>query len=249
MASKPTIVLVPGAWHHSAHYAPVTTRLETAGYEVKALDLPSAGTNGSEPSNVGDHTPDVQLISSTIQAAADAGNDVVVVMHSAGGVTGSEGTKGLSKADRSAAGKPGGVIRMVYLTAFAMPEGEGIYHETHPPKPWIDIGEKTSIATDPIDHFYHDVDAEEAEQAVARLGRHSVAALWTEPTYAAWKHVPSTYLVCEEDRAIPLFVQEAMIARPGANFTVERCTSAHSPFMSMPDFTAEVVRRAAGEKI
>ena len=67
--------------------------------------------------------------------------------------------------------------------------------------------------------------------------------------YAAWKHIPSTYMVCEGDQAIKLAAQEGMIAQPGANFTVERCGSSHSPFVSMPDFTAEVVRRAAGEKI
>ena len=249
MASKPTIVIAPGAWHHSYHYEPLTTRLQKAGYDVKALDLPSAGINGGEPSNLGDHTPDVQLISNTIETAADAGKDVVVVMHSAGGVTGSEGAKNLSKSDRQAAGKPAGVVRMLYMCAFAMPEGEGVYHAKHPPAPWINLGDKSSYPSDPVDHFYHDIDPKVAEEAVKKTGRHSIAAKWSEPTYAAWKHIPSTYLVCEEDRAIPLAVQEAWISQPGANFTVERCTSAHSPFLSMPDYTAEVVRRAAGETI
>jgi pimeloyl-ACP methyl ester carboxylesterase len=249
MASKPTIVIVPGAWHHPAHYAPLTTRLEKAGYDVKALHLPSTGSNGSEPSNLGDHTPDVQLVASTIQTVADAGNDVVVVVHSAGGITGSEGTINLSKSERQAAGKSGGVVRMVYICAFAAPEGVGLYHAIGGPAEWHSIREKSSIPLDPVDHFYHDVDPEVAKQAVEKLGRHSVAAKWSVPTYAAWKHIPSTYMVCEEDRGIPLAAQEAMISAPRANFTVERCKSAHSPFLSMPDFTAEVVRRAAGETI
>jgi hypothetical protein len=170
-------------------------------------------------------------------------------MHSAGGVTGSEGTINLSKSERQAAGKPGGVIRMVYLTAFANPEGEGVYHGTRGPAPWIDVGEKTTMPKDPIYQFYHDVDPEEAKEAVEKMGRHSLAAMWTAPKYAAWKHIPSTYLVCEEDLAIPVAFQEAMVSAPGTKFTVERCKSAHSPFLSMPDFTAEVVRRAAGETI
>lgn len=68
-------------------------------------------------------------------------------------------------------------------------------------------------------------------------------------SYAAWKHIPSTYLVCENDNAIPLQAQEMMIGQPGANFTVERCAASHSPFLSMPDFTVDVIRRAAGEKV
>ena len=67
--------------------------------------------------------------------------------------------------------------------------------------------------------------------------------------YAAWKHIPSTYLVCEQDNAVPLAAQEALISQPGAQFRVERCPASHSPFLSMPDLTAEVVRRAAGEQM
>ena len=177
------------------------------------------------------------------------GNDVVVVVHSAGGITGSEATKNLSKPEREAAGKKGGVIRMVYLCAFAAPEGVAVYSATKGPAKWQILTDTTSFPGDPVYQFYHDVDPELAQQAVENLGKHSLKAKWSPATYAAWKHIPSTYLVCEADRAIPLAVQEAMIAAPGANFTVERCASAHSPWMAMPDFTAEVVRRAAGEKI
>jgi hypothetical protein len=190
-----------------------------------------------------------------VEACADTftllfvGNDVVVVVHSAGGVTGSEATKNLSKPERENAGKKGGVVRMVYLCAFAAPEGVGVYNATRGPMPWQDVTETTSFPHDPMYRFYHDVDPELAQQAIANLGKHSLKAKWSPATYAAWKHIPSTYLLCEADRAIPLEVQEAMIAAPGANFTVERCASGHSPWMVMPDFTADVVRRAAGEKI
>lgn len=248
MASKPTIVLVPGAWHNPNHYTPLTNRLEKAGYEVHALHLPSTGLNGGYPENLGDHTPDVALISSTIQRAADAGQDVVVAMHSAGGVTGSEATKNLSKADRATSGLPGGVTHLVFIAAFAKPEGVAIY-EPNGPSAWIDIGPTTTFPKDPVDHFYHDCDPAVVEECVKGIGRHSLAAMWTKPTYAAWKHIPSTYLVCEADRAIPVAVQEMWIQQKGARFTVERCGAAHSPFLSMPDLTAEVVRRAAGEKI
>ena len=170
-------------------------------------------------------------------------------MHSAGGVTGSEATKNLSKPARQQTGKPGGVVRMVYLCAFAAPEGASVYNPTTGPAPWQDLTETTSFPRDPLYQFYHDVDPELARQAIAKLGKHSVKAKWSKATYAAWKHIPSTYLVCEADRAILVGVQEAMVAAPGADFTVERCKSGHSPWMAMPDFTAGVVRRAAGEKV
>ena len=97
--------------------------------------------------------------------------------------------------------------------------------------------------------FYNDCSADVVEEQCKHLKLHSTKASEPKATYTGWKYIPSTYLVCENDMAIPVVAQEAMIGQPGANFTVERCTASHSPFLSMPDYTAEVVRRAAGEKI
>ena len=72
--NKPTIVIVPGAWHNAKlHFKPLTSRLEAAGYEVKPMALPSIAKPGEEPENLGDHTPDIQVIASAIESAADAG--------------------------------------------------------------------------------------------------------------------------------------------------------------------------------
>lgn len=72
--------------------------------------------------------------------------------------------------------------------------------------------------------------------------------MWSKVTYPAYKHIPSTYLLCEKDNAIPLAAQEGMLAGTDVKFDVERCAAGHSPFLSMPEFVAEVVRRAAGEE-
>ena len=244
-AKKPTIVIVPGAWHTPAHFDPLTSRLEKAGYTVHVVSLPSIGDNPTTT----DFNSDVALIATTIQNAADQGEEVIVVVHSAGGVTGSEAVQNLTKSDRRNSEKEGGVVRMVYLCAFAAPEGIGVFKATNGPDPWISMEGPVCRPGDPMDRFYHDVPREEAEKAMSNLKLHSTGALWSDATYAAWKHIPCRYLVCENDRAIPLVAQEAMIADPEANFTVERCTSGHSPMLAMPDFTAEVVRRAAGEQI
>ena len=170
-------MIVPGAWHKPIHFTALTTRLESAGYTVHPIHLPSIGDSaGNPPSNLGDHTPDVELIASTIRSAADAGNDIVVVVHSAGGVTGSEGTIGLSRAEREAEGKPGGVIRMVYMAAFAAPEGVAVYDATNGPTSWqvLDHENGYSFPGDPEYRFYHDVDPKLAAEAVKELGKHSL---------------------------------------------------------------------------
>lgn len=57
-------------------------------------------------------------------ALADQGKDVVVLMHSYGGVPGSAALEGLGKTARVEKGEKGGVARLVYVCSFALREGE-----------------------------------------------------------------------------------------------------------------------------
>ncbi|KAK5725439.1 hypothetical protein LTR15_003625 [Elasticomyces elasticus] len=243
---KPTIIIVPGAWHFGTkHYKPLTERLEAAGYEVVPLDLPSTGDN---PPLTG-WKDDITHISQTIERVADQGKDVVLVMHSRGGHCGSDGAQGLSKADRVKAGKQGGIVHCVYIAAFAAPEGLSVYFATNGPDDWHDIKRETVLPTRMNEIFYNDCSTEQIEAACEDIRPQSTLCFLLPLTYAAWKHIPSTYLICQKDNAIPVAAQEGMVAQLGASFMVERCSASHSPFLSRPDFTSEVVRRAAGEKV
>ena len=73
-----------------------------------------------------------------------------------------------------------------------------------------------------------------------------MAAIATPQTTAAWKELPSTYVVCTQDAAVPPAAQEAMAARAQ---TVEHLDASHSPFLSRPDETAEIVALAALERV
>ncbi|KAK3074071.1 hypothetical protein LTR53_003783 [Teratosphaeriaceae sp. CCFEE 6253] len=244
--SKLTIILIPGAWHFGTkHFKPLTSRLEAAGYNVTPLDLPSIGDN---PPLTG-YKDDITHIANAISTAADQGQDIVLVLHSRGGHCGSDAAQGLSKADRAAAGKPGGIVRLVFICAFVAPEGLSVWFATNGPDDWQQVDHETVTPMRAGEIFYNDCTPEQIEAASRDIRRQNTNCFLLPLTYAAWKHIPSTYLVCEADQAIPLPAQEAMIAQPGAMFTVERCKAGHSPFLSMPDFTAEVVRRAAGEKV
>lgn len=65
-----------------------------------------------------------------------------------------------------------------------------------------------------------------------------------------WPKISSSYLVCENDNAIPVYAQDDMIAHSkekseGKAFDhVERRASGHSPFLSMPGMVAEFLERA-----
>ncbi|KAK5687920.1 hypothetical protein LTR17_026653, partial [Elasticomyces elasticus] len=210
-----------------------------------ALDLPPIGNNHS-PTGFQD---DITHIGAAISRVADQGEDVLLVMHSRGGHCRSDAAQGLRKADREAAGKRGRIVRLVYLCAFAASERMSVFFATNGPDDWIQVNHDICIPMHSEEIFYNDCTAEQIEEAKRDLRPQGTRCFLLPLSYAAWKHMPSTYLVRKNDRGIPLAAQEGLVAQPGAQFEVERCQAGHSPFLSMPDFTAEVVRRAAGENV
>lgn len=241
--TKPTIVFVTGAWHLPHLYAPLIDPLKAAGYSVLAPSLPSVG------GIYDDFIEDVNVVREAVQSAIDKGNDVVVLMHSSGGVIGSEAVAGLSKREQPT-GKHG-VVRLVFLCAFALPEQVSLWEALGgQPRPWWEpIGEnkKQWKAIENHDIFYNDVDPKVADSLTGQLKYQSHGHFTSKQTYAAWKHIPSSYIICTKDMAIPMQVQEGMSSQPESNFTIERLEASHSPFYSMPDETIGVVRKAIEE--
>jgi pimeloyl-ACP methyl ester carboxylesterase len=117
-AEKPTLVFIPGAWHGPEAFETVISQLKGHGYPVTALHLPSVGGDLSTTM-----TDDAAYIQKAVSPLVEDGKEVVLVMHSYGGVPGTESVKGLSKKEREAAGKEGGVASLVYLTSFLLVPG------------------------------------------------------------------------------------------------------------------------------
>jgi pimeloyl-ACP methyl ester carboxylesterase len=119
-STKPTIVWVPGAWHIPSHYKLTTDILSKLGYKVVVVRLPSTRQTAPYPKDSG---MDVGAVASAILTELDERNEIIVVMHSYGGLVGSDAVQGLSKNDREKKGLEGGVTKLVYLTSMAFPEG------------------------------------------------------------------------------------------------------------------------------
>jgi hypothetical protein len=69
---------------------------------------------------------------------------------------------------------------------------------------------------------------------------------------AAWRKIPSSYLVCEDDRAIPVQAQDGIIAKVkelGGEIETERLFVSHSPYIVNPEYVSRFLRRAAGENL
>jgi hypothetical protein len=117
--SKPTIVCVPGAWHTPKIYEKVLEILNGYGYPTIGLPLASVGATPAHTN----FDEDVKCIRDCLTKLVDEEKEVVLVTHSYTGMPGAEAPVGLGKKERQAAGLRGGVIRLVFIMAFAMPEG------------------------------------------------------------------------------------------------------------------------------
>lgn len=73
---------------------------------------------------------DVKEASSVLNKHIDQGKDVVLLMHSYGGMVGTEATRGLSRIEREKNGLKGGIVRLVFLASIFAPPGRstrGLY--------------------------------------------------------------------------------------------------------------------------
>ena len=67
----------------------------------------------------------------------------------------------------------------------------------------------------------------------------------TPITYAAYRDIPASYMICTEDKIILPQYQEKMVAAAGVLKTVERIRSAHSPFLSRPEEVVRMIENGA----
>ncbi|KAF2161519.1 hypothetical protein M409DRAFT_69642 [Zasmidium cellare ATCC 36951] len=249
MAAKTTSILyVPGAWHKASTFNPVATLLEEAGYRVDLIDLPSVGPAKHLPN----FDADVEVIRSHIQKACDAGREIVLIGHSYGSIPASEAAKGLDLSSRQKEGKAGGVKHLVFCCAFIVDEGHSLIGAFGgSPLPWFKISEdQLEVNPDtPEKIFYNDVADNTTEEMIRALRPQSYQVMHTPVTYAAWKHIPSTYIYTTQDAAIPLQIQQMMVETVAKGYPINTDTvdAGHSPFLSKPKETAEAIRRAAGE--
>lgn len=93
---------------------------------------------------------------------------------------------------------------------------------------------------------FHDLAPEEQQKQQAALAHTSRAVFAGAVAYEPWHRIPSAYIVCEEDQALPLPLQEMLASKLGRDWTY-RVKSSHSPFLSMPGRLAAVLEELAGK--
>ena len=115
--SKPAILLVGGAWHTAHYLIPLAASLTTEGYLALPLGLASVGAN-PPTSDFGD---DVTLVRAAASQLISEGRRVLAVLHSYGGIAGTEALQGFKNTSKDGAGV---LIGLLYIAAMLPKKGD-----------------------------------------------------------------------------------------------------------------------------
>ena len=226
------IVFVHGAcvkdgswwWHRTAEL------LAERGVASEAPALPSCGETGEPTDAAGPGlAADVAAVRQVLTASDEP---AVVVAHSYGGIVTAE-----AAADVEA-------VRALLLVSSYLPEvGQSLSSfGGDEPAPFLEVDPKRGTFTVRPDAlaetFLQDCDREIQREAASRTARQSLAVLEQPVRSAAWRHVPSTYLVCAEDRGTPAELQREFAARAGS---VVELHAGHHPFLSQPAAVRDLI--------
>ncbi|MFE7191800.1 alpha/beta fold hydrolase [Kitasatospora sp. NPDC057541] len=235
--TKPTVVLVHGAFADASSWSGVIKRLQRDGYPVVAAANPLRGVSS-----------DAAYLRSVLDGVH---GPVVLVGHSYGG----------SVITQAAAGDPD-VKALVYIAAFIPNVGESA-GELAAKFPGSTLGETLNSSSYPLpgggtgteltikqDLFHHqfaaDVPAPTAAIMAATQRPVSTLALEEKASKAAWKDIPSYALTAGQDYNIPPKAEQWMAERAHAR-TVTIANASHAVAVSHPAAVADLILRAARE--
>lgn len=222
MSDTPTLLLVHGAWHGPWCWEKLTPELDRLGLSWATVALPSVGTDVARLGGVAEDAAAIEA------AVAGIAGEVVVVAHSYGGVPATE------------ARYPARVRHIVYLGAFMPDAGQALVNllPPGPLPPFVQNnpdGTTTIAKGHEVQTFYADVAPDVAAWAIPQLRPHNGVVNVTPVTRAAWREVPSTYIMLTEDFACPTPIQPALAKQATQSRTI---TGSHSPFLAQPRLLA-----------
>lgn len=231
--TKPTIVLVHGAFADASSWNGVIPLLQAQGYPVVAVP--------NELRSVKGDAAEVAAVLKNITGP------IVLVGHSYGG----------SVISNAAEGNPN-VKALVYVAAFAPEVGESAAAlsakfpgSTLGPalaKPVALPGGGNDLFIDQAkfhDQFAADVPAAQAALMAAGQRPITEAALNEASANAAWKNIPSWFVYGSADKNIPAQAQAFMAQRAGSKETVVVDGASHVVMISHPDQVAKIIQNAA----
>ena len=216
----PAFVLIPGAGGAAWYWSLVVTRLEAAGHEVLALDLPADDEHAGLPA-----------YTEIVLAAIDGRTDVVLAAQSLGGFT----------AAMVAARSP--LRELVFVNAMIPNPGEtaGEWWDATGSAAARDAGGYGEF--DEHVYFLHDVPADVAAEGAQHQRPETDAVFGTPCAFDQWPSIPIRVLIGADDRFFPCEFQRRIAReRLGSNGDVR--PGGHLMALSQPDAVASYLLHA-----
>jgi len=237
-ATKPTVVLVHGAWADASSWSGVTARLENAGYNVVA-----------PPNNLRGVSSDAAYLADYLKTIP---GPIVLVGHSYGGMVITNAARGNAN-----------VKELVYIDAFIPAEGQsaGQIAASAPgsavnvqdpttvfnfaPYPGAPAGDADLYLKPEIvrSSFAQDLSAAQQNQIIATQRPLTGSAVNEKSGDPAWKTIPSWALIGRQDKIIPPAAQETQAKL--AHAKVEEIDASHVSLISRPGAVADFIATAA----
>ncbi|MER7930606.1 alpha/beta hydrolase [Streptomyces sp. NPDC096057] len=222
--NSPEFLLVHGAWHGSWCWLELQEALAERGWASHTVDLPSVvpeGAHGKLPGLF----DDARVVREKIDAL---GTPLVVVGHSYGGAPVTQAAEGAAH-----------VSHLVYVAGFALAVGESLMTCFGGDQPDLATVEGViPVREDPETTLYNDVPEDKRDAALSRLLPQSALSFAEPVDRAAWTSIPSSYVVCDDDRSLPPEYQKPFAERTGTTFHLP---SGHTPLLSMTDDLADLL--------
>jgi pimeloyl-ACP methyl ester carboxylesterase len=233
--TKPTIVLVHGAWADASGFAGEIRALQDRGFRAVGFANPLRGL-----------ADDARYLADFLRSLA---GPLVLVGHSYGGAVISAAANGNEQ-----------VKALVFFSGWMPDEGESIAQvfETSEgslagpalrPVPFTgpDGSEGgQDLYLDPEQFhavFAADVDRGTSDVMAATQRPWSGAGFYEPSGPPAWKTLPCWYLLCTEDKAIPPATQRFMAER--ANARIQEVPASHASMVSQPEAATQLILQAA----
>lgn len=231
-ASADTFILVHGAFQSAAGWSEVADGLTAQGHTVVAVDLPGRNATGADAQAVtlADH---IATVSEAVEAA---GEPVILVGHSFGGIT----ISGVAEQ------MPDAIRRLVYVAAYVPQSGESmqVLAEMDSDNGFTaesfvlagDYSYATILESDQVRLFAADASA--AQQAVlpATMLAEPLGPISTpvELSDAGFGSVDKAFVMTLQDATMSPQMQNMMIERAGIT-AVSEIDSGHLPYLTQPD--------------
>jgi pimeloyl-ACP methyl ester carboxylesterase len=235
--SKPTVVLVHGAWADGSSWDGVVTNLQAKGYTVDVSPNPLRGL-----------APDSAYLRDYLKTIK---GPIVLAGHSYGGAVITDAATGDSN-----------VKALIYVDAFIPDKGESLLSlltPKNPDEPGLNPEELFNFVPFPgapkgVSDWYLKTEAfigalanglPKAEAAALAATQRPIAsnALVEKSGKPAWKTIPSWAIIGTEDHILPPQLQEFMVRRAGSHITDVKAP--HLSLIAKPGAVAKVIVTAA----